>query len=119
MDEGRKQQADGLYERYGRPLEAQNRGEYVAISPDGQTILGSSVGQVLREAKAAFGPGNFIFKVGDKAVGKWRQANRARIRNDREAFLAAAGSWRELIDADELKQQIAESRGSTRPPADL
>jgi hypothetical protein len=115
LDEGRKQQGDRLYERYGRPLEDQHRGEYVAISPDGQTILGSSVGEVLREAKATFGPGNFVFKIGEKSVGKWRQSDRARTRDDRKAFLAAAASWRDLIDVDEFKHQIAESRGSRRP----
>ena len=71
-DQARKAQADTLYERFGRPLEAQHRGEYVAISPEGKTLLGPSVLDVLQRAKAAFGPGNFIFKVGDKAVGKWR-----------------------------------------------
>lgn len=29
------QQADALYERYGKPLEANHWGEYVVISPDG------------------------------------------------------------------------------------
>jgi len=71
-NEERKRQADALYERYGRPLETQHRGEYVAIAPDGRTLLGSSVREALLEAKATFGAGNFIFKLGEKAVGKWR-----------------------------------------------
>jgi hypothetical protein len=28
-----------LYERYGKPLESKHRGEYVAIAPDGRTVL--------------------------------------------------------------------------------
>jgi hypothetical protein len=48
-----------------------------------------------------------------------RPVSRARTQADREAFWAAAGSWHDLIDADEFKQQIAESRGSSRPPVDL
>ena len=72
IDEERRVQADALYERYGKPLEQEHRGEYIAISPDGRTLLGSSVIDVLRNAKATFGPGNFVFKVGPKAVGKWR-----------------------------------------------
>lgn len=71
-DQERKRQADALYERHGKPLEAQHQGEYVAISPDGRTILGPSVLEVLQRAKGTFGPGNFIFKVGARAVGKWR-----------------------------------------------
>lgn len=72
IDEERRVQADALYERYGKPLEQEHRGEYIAISPGGRTLLGSSVIDVLRNAKATFGPGNFVFKVGPKAVGKWR-----------------------------------------------
>jgi hypothetical protein len=71
-DPERKRQADALYERHGKPFEAAHNGEYVAISPDGRTILGSSVREVLLRAKEAFGPGNFVFKIGAKAVGKWR-----------------------------------------------
>ena len=67
-----KQQANLLYERYGKPFEAQHRGQYVAISPEGRTLLGDSVRDVLLQAKAAFGPGNFVFKIGERAVGKWR-----------------------------------------------
>jgi hypothetical protein len=71
-DAERKRLADKLYERYGKPLEGQHEGEYVAISPDGRTLLGQSVRDVLLQAKAAFGPGNFVFKIGTKAVGQWR-----------------------------------------------
>ena len=72
IDEERRVQGDTLYERYGKPLEQEHLGEYIAISPDGRTLLGSSVIEVLRNAKASFGPGNFVFTVGAKAVGKWR-----------------------------------------------
>jgi hypothetical protein len=34
---------------------------------------------------------------------------------DREAFLAAAGSWKGLIDGEQLKRDIKEARGSDRP----
>lgn len=42
------------------------------ISAAGKTLLGSTVLEVMQQAKAAFGPGTFIFKVGDRAVGTWR-----------------------------------------------
>jgi len=54
------------------PWKPSTPGEYVAISPEGKAILGPSVREVLVQAKTTFGPGNFIFKVGEKAVGKWR-----------------------------------------------
>jgi len=34
-------------------------------------------------------------------------------------FLSAAGGWKDLIDPDLLKRQIAEGRGSDRDPAEL
>ena len=33
------EQTDRLYERYGKPLEAEHWGKYAAIPPDGRTIL--------------------------------------------------------------------------------
>ena len=35
------QKADGLYARYGKPLEAQHRGEYAAITEDGRVVTGT------------------------------------------------------------------------------
>jgi len=71
-EEERKRQADALYERYGKPLEQEHEGQYVAISPEGKILLGSTMLDVLRDARASFGPGNFIFKVRTRAVGRWR-----------------------------------------------
>jgi hypothetical protein len=55
-----------------RPLEDKHRGEYLAVSPDGRTILAKTLLEVVAKARAAFGPENFIFKVGARAVGTWR-----------------------------------------------
>jgi hypothetical protein len=41
-------------------------------SPDGKSILGATLYDVAEQAEAAFGPGNFLYKIGEKAVGKWR-----------------------------------------------
>jgi hypothetical protein len=65
-------QALGLYQRFGRPLEAEHRGQYVAISRDGQYVLAPSSTEALIEGAAQFGPGNFIFKVGDIAAEVWK-----------------------------------------------
>ncbi len=62
----------GLYEQYGKPLEKDHAGEYVAISPDGQTILSNDPDEILRKAVAQFGSGNFaLAKIGEKAFDKW------------------------------------------------
>ena len=68
-------QADSLYKQYGRPLEQEHWGEYVAIFPDGRTLVGPDLLVVSDQALDEFGKGSFVFKVGVKAVGKWRRAS--------------------------------------------
>ncbi len=65
-------EAHRLYEQYGKPLEAEHLGEFVAIARNGRTQLGTSAGAVGRQAKQVFGPGNFVFKIGPRVVGRWR-----------------------------------------------
>ena len=67
-----KQLADQLYDQYGKSLEAEHSGKYVAITPDGELLLGETMLETAQRAGGAFGPGTFLFKVGTKAVGKWR-----------------------------------------------
>jgi len=67
-----KKQADKLYKQYGKPLELEHKGAYLAVSPDGKTVLGATLLEVSKQAKQTLGTGNFVFKVGEKAVGKWR-----------------------------------------------
>lgn len=72
----RAQEDRRLYEEYGKPLEVAHKGEYVAIGPAGQTILGKRTGEVLKEAIEAFGRGNFgLFRVGHRALGRWITLN--------------------------------------------
>jgi len=68
----RNRLADQLYKQYGKPLEEHHAGEYVAISPQGQRVLGGNLRQVLAQAREALGPGSFVFKVGERAVWKVR-----------------------------------------------
>jgi hypothetical protein len=64
---------DRLYERYGRPLEAHHRGEFVAIGDDGQTILGLDELEVSKQAIERFGSGRFALRrIGADAEGRWR-----------------------------------------------
>lgn len=70
--EALKQEGNALYERYVKPLEARHTGEFIAVSPTGQVLLGTTMLDVAQRATDAFGRGNFIFKVGQRAVGRWR-----------------------------------------------
>jgi hypothetical protein len=65
------EQSDALYERYGKPLEKTHLGKYIAISMTGKTLLADTLMELMPKAKATLGPGNFIFKIGERAVGKW------------------------------------------------
>ena len=64
---------DRLYERYGRELEAEHRGEFVAISQDGRLVLGHDELTVAHEAIRRFGPGAFTLRrIGADAEIRWR-----------------------------------------------
>ncbi len=66
---------DQLYERHGKTLEATHRGQFVAISLQGETIVGPNDLGVLQQALARFGRGNFAFRrIGYRTLGKWRRA---------------------------------------------
>ncbi|MFN3763245.1 MAG: hypothetical protein ACK4WK_08615 [Anaerolineae bacterium] len=68
------QRDDQLYERFGKPLEATRRGQFVAISLQGETIVGPNDLEVLQQALARFGRGNFAFRrIGYRPLGKWRK----------------------------------------------
>jgi hypothetical protein len=70
--EDRRKTARGLYERYGKPLEATHAGEYVVISDSGKTIVGKRLTEVMANALETFGKGQFVFKIGSRAVGSFR-----------------------------------------------
>jgi hypothetical protein len=65
-------ESDELYNRYVTPLERERRGEYIAVSPDGKMVLADSLLAVSQNAVAELGPGNWVFKIGERAVGRWR-----------------------------------------------
>jgi hypothetical protein len=70
--EDRRKTARALYEQYGKPLEAEYTGEYVVISNSGKTIVGKSLTEVVTNSIEKFGKGNFVFKIGSRAVGSFR-----------------------------------------------
>lgn len=62
-----------LYELYGKALEQEHKGEFVAISSDGQTITGSDELTVASQALKRFGPGTFALRrIGADAEIRWR-----------------------------------------------
>lgn len=64
---------NGLYQRFGKKLEQEHKGEFVAISREGAVIVSKSDVEVLQKALEQFGSGNFAFRrIGYKAIGKWR-----------------------------------------------
>ena len=69
----RSAEDDRIYERYGRDLEADHRGEFVAISSDGQLLLGADELTVAQQAIQRFGPGMFALRrISTDAEIRWR-----------------------------------------------
>ena len=65
---------DRLYEQYGRDLELEHQGEFVAISSDGGMIIGSDELTVATQALEHFGPGTFALRrIGADAEIRWRR----------------------------------------------
>jgi hypothetical protein len=71
-NQGRLAEMNKLYERYGKPFEAEHWGEYIAISHDGRTLLGKTLYEAAERSSEAFGLGSFLFKIGERSVGKIR-----------------------------------------------
>lgn len=66
-------EADCLYARHGKPLEQEHRGEYAAITSDGQVIVGRDDLEVGDRALQQFGRGGFIlYRIGADCVNKVR-----------------------------------------------
>ena len=66
---------DRLYDRYGKPLEPEHTGKFVAISQDGRLIIGTDELRVVQQAVEQFGPGAFALRrIGAAAEIRWRRA---------------------------------------------
>jgi hypothetical protein len=70
--QNKRQKAERLYDKFGKPLEKDHRGEYVAISDTGKTVLGKTLIDVLKAAEETIGRGSFVFRVGARTVGTLR-----------------------------------------------
>lgn len=68
----RKADANSIYKQYVKPLEQRHKGEYVVVTPDGQTIFGADLMSAVLRAQQISAQDNYIFKVGDRILGKLR-----------------------------------------------
>lgn len=65
---------DRRYECYGKPLENDHRGDFVAITQDGRVIVGKNDIEVVDRAIEEFGSGDFVlYRIGCRYVGKVRR----------------------------------------------
>jgi len=70
----RADEAERLYQRFAKQLEAEHQGKFVAIAPDGRLIIESDQIRALEQAISQFGSGNFALrKIGSRALGRWRR----------------------------------------------
>ena len=53
-----------------RPLEQAHKGEYALVTPDGRAVFAPTLLDVMQRAHERANPGNYIFKVGDVALGR-------------------------------------------------
>ena len=61
-----------LYNLYAKHLEPEHNGQFVAISLDGELIVGKRDGEVLARAVDTFGRGNFAMaRVGHEVMHEW------------------------------------------------
>lgn len=67
-----KRMADRLYNRHAKPLESEHWGKYIAISASGESVMGADIADVRYRSLDRLGRGAFVFKIGERAVGKLR-----------------------------------------------
>ena len=60
---------DYLYERYGKPLLASHRGQWIAISPIGEVIIRPTAGEAIAASRRRFGPANAAIRKLDEFPG--------------------------------------------------
>ena len=61
-----------LYDLYAKHLEPEHNGKFVAISFDGEVIVGTKDGEVLKRAVDMFGRGRFAMaRVGHEVMHEW------------------------------------------------
>ena len=70
--EKKLEQQTRLYNQYGKQLEAEHTGEFVAICEDGRVMLGDHEGNLFFAAVDEFGRDNFALRrVGTEKIYGW------------------------------------------------
>ena len=62
---------DRLYQQHGKPLEAEHWGKYLAVHPDGRTVLADDYQSMAERADAEPGAGTHFFRIGRIATHSW------------------------------------------------
>ena len=73
--------SDALYDKYVQPLEAEHWGKFVAVAPDGRTMLGNNPYKIDMEAWNAFGDEAVMFEIGEKEIIKPAPIPRSNAKN--------------------------------------
>lgn len=64
--------ANKVYEKYVKPLEQKHKGQFAGVSYTGKIIIAPTLLEAMEQSENSFGRRNsFIFKIGDKVVGKF------------------------------------------------
>lgn len=66
------QEAHRIYDLHVKPIEHAHKGEYALVTADGQVVFAPTLEDVMLRAHERANPDNYIFKVGDVALGKIR-----------------------------------------------
>lgn len=67
---------DRLYQQHGKPLEAEHWGKYLAVHPDGRTVLADDYQSMAKQADAELGAGTHFFQIGPIATHSWTSFRR-------------------------------------------
>jgi hypothetical protein len=76
-DTGRLAEMDRLYDQYGQPFEDTHWGQFIVITMNGETVTCTTAAEAMERRIAAFGRGNYLFKIGERFV--YRQRNAVKI----------------------------------------
>ena len=71
-----------LYEQYGKPLEAEHWGKYLAVHPDGRTVLTDDYETLKERSLAELGMGVYAFKIGPRAIHRMTGVRLVRVENE-------------------------------------
>ena len=79
------------------------------------------VDRVVRERESVLieKDGDAVAVLQPVAPKKPRRRGRKKTAADYEAFLSAFGSWKGIVDTEQLKKDIAAARSDHRPPVEL